>query len=65
VRLHWTAGAVWTTKDFAAIRRLVNTDAKSKSIAEKIGRSSVASYQKANLEGISMSARYAPIEQYA
>jgi hypothetical protein len=35
-------GAVWTTKDFAAIRRLVKTGAMGKTIAKKIGRSVVA-----------------------
>jgi len=49
-------GAVWTTKDFAAIRRLVKTGATGKMIAEKIGRSVVALYQKASVEGISLSA---------
>jgi hypothetical protein len=49
-------GAVWTTKDFAAIRRLVKTGATGKTIAKKIGRSVVALYQKASLEGISLSA---------
>jgi hypothetical protein len=50
-------GAVWTTKDFAAIRRLVKTGATGKTIAKKIGRSVVALYQKASVEGISLSAR--------
>jgi hypothetical protein len=50
-------GVVWTTKDFAAIRRLVKTGATGKTIAEKIGRSVVALYQKASIEGISLSAR--------
>jgi hypothetical protein len=50
-------GAVWTTKDFAAIRRLVKTGATGKTIAEEIGRSVVALYQKASIEGISLSAR--------
>jgi hypothetical protein len=50
-------GAVWTTKDFAAIRRLVKTGATGKTIAKKIGRSVVALYQKASIEGISLSAR--------
>ena len=50
-------GAVWTTKDFAAIRRLVKTGATGKTIAEKIGRSVVALYQKASVEGISLQAR--------
>jgi hypothetical protein len=50
-------GAVWTTKDFAAIRRLVKTGALGKTIAKKIGRSVVALYQKASIEGISLSAR--------
>jgi hypothetical protein len=49
-------GAVWTTEDFAAIRRLVKTGAAGKTIAEKIGRSVVALYQKASVEGISLSA---------
>ena len=50
-------GAVWTTKDLAIIRRLVKTGATGKSIAEAIGRSVVALYQKASTEGISLSAR--------
>jgi hypothetical protein len=50
-------GAVWTTKDFAAIRRLVKTGAPGKTIAKEIGRSVVALYQKASIEGISLSAR--------
>ena len=50
-------GAVWTTKDFAAIRRLVKTGATGKMIAKKISRSVVALYQKASIEGISLSAR--------
>jgi hypothetical protein len=50
-------GAVWTTKDLAAIRRLVKTGATGKTIAKKIGRSVVALYQKASIEGISLSAR--------
>ena len=50
-------GAVWTTKDFAAIRRLVKTGAAGKTIAEKIGRSVAALYQKASVEGISLQAR--------
>ena len=50
-------GAVWTAKDFASIRRLVKTGATGKTIAEKIGRSVVALYQKASIEGISLSAR--------
>src|ERR1700674_4551213 len=50
-------GAVWTTKDFAAIRRLVRTGATGKTIAKKIGRSVVALYQKASIERISLSAR--------
>jgi hypothetical protein len=49
-------GAAWTTKDFAAIRRLVKTGATGKTIAKKIGRSVVALYQKASIEGISLSA---------
>ena len=48
--------AVWTTKDFAAIRRLLKTGATGKTIAKQIGRSVVALYQKASLEGISLSA---------
>src|ERR1700680_1807922 len=52
-------GAVWTTKDFAAIRRLVlvKTGATGKTIAEEIGRSVVALYHKASIEGISLAAR--------
>ena len=50
-------GPVWTTKDFAAIRRLVKTGATGKTIAKKIGRSVAALYQKASIEGISLSAR--------
>ncbi len=50
-------GAVWTTKDFAGIRRLVKTGATGKTIAKKIGRSVAALYQKASVEGISLSAR--------
>jgi hypothetical protein len=42
-------GAVWTTKDFAAIRHLVKTGALGKTIAKKIGRSVVALYQKASI----------------
>jgi hypothetical protein len=49
-------GAVWTTKDFAAIRRLVKTGATGKTIAKEIGRSVVALYQKTSIEGISLSA---------
>ena len=49
-------GAVWTRKDFAAIRRLVKTGATGKTIAEEIGRSVVALYQRASIEGISPSA---------
>ena len=48
-------GAVWTTKDFAAIRRLVKAGATGKTIAKEIGRSVVALYQKASIEGISLS----------
>jgi hypothetical protein len=48
---------VWTTKDFAAIRRLVTTGATGKTIAKRIGRSVVALYQKASIEGISLSGR--------
>src|SRR5712671_5850936 len=47
-------GAVWTTKDLAAVRRLVKTGATGKMIAKKIGRSVVALYQKASIEGISL-----------
>ena len=50
-------GAVWTNKDFAAIRRLVKTGATGKAIAEAIGRSVFALYQKASIEGIALSAR--------
>ena len=50
-------GAVWTAKDFAAIRRLVKTGATGKTIAKEIGRSVVALYQKASIVGISLSAR--------
>jgi hypothetical protein len=50
-------GAVWTTKDFAAIRRLVKAGATGKTIAAELGRSVVALYQKASIEGISLSAR--------
>ena len=50
-------GAAWTTKDFAAIRRLVKAGASGKTIANEIGRSVVAVYQKASVEGISLSAR--------
>ena len=50
-------GAVWTTMDFAAIRRLVKTGATGRTIAEKIGRSVVALYQKTSVEGISLQAR--------
>ena len=50
-------GAVWTTKDFAAIRRLVKTGVTGKTIAKEIGRSVVALYQKASIQGISLSAR--------
>jgi hypothetical protein len=49
-------GAVGTAKDFAAIRRLVKTGATGKTIAEAIGRSVVALYQKASIDGISLSA---------
>lgn len=52
-------GANWTTKDFAAIRRLVKTGATGKTIAKEIGRSVVALYQKASIEGISLSAHSA------
>jgi hypothetical protein len=50
-------GAVWTTKEFAAIRRLVKTGASGKTIAAGLGRSVVALYQKASIEGISLSVR--------
>jgi hypothetical protein len=50
-------GAVWTTRDFAAIKRLVKSGATGKTIAKEIGRSVVALYQKASVEGISLSAR--------
>jgi hypothetical protein len=50
-------GAVWTTKDFAAIRRLVKNGTTGKTIAKEIGRSVVALYQKASIEGISLSGR--------
>jgi hypothetical protein len=50
-------GAVWTTKDCAAIRHLVKTGATGKTIAKKIGRSVGALYQKASIEGISLSTR--------
>ena len=50
-------GAAWTTKDFAAIRRLVKAGASGKSIAKELGRSAGAVYQKASVEGISLSAR--------
>ena len=50
-------GAAWTTKDFAAIRRLVKAGASGKAIAKELGRSVVALYQKASIEGISLSAR--------
>lgn len=46
-------GAVWTTKDIAAIRRLVKSGAAGQTIAEEIGRSIFALYQKASIEGIS------------
>jgi hypothetical protein len=42
-------------KDIAAIRRLVKAGAAGKTIAEEIGRSLVALYQKASIEGISLS----------
>jgi len=47
-------GAVWTTKDTAAIRCLVKAGAKGQTIAEEIGRSLAALYQKASIEGISL-----------
>ena len=50
-------GALWTAKDFAVIRRLVKAGATGKTIAKKIGRSVVALYQKASIEGISLSGR--------
>ena len=49
-------GAVWTAKDFAVIKRMVKSGAKGKEIAQAIGRSVVALYQKASVEGISLSA---------
>ncbi len=49
-------GTIWTTKDLAVIRRLVKTGETGKTIAEEIGRSVVALYQKASIEGISLSA---------
>ncbi len=52
-------GAAWTAKDCAAIRRLAKTGATGKTIAQEIGRSVVALYQKASIEGISLSARRA------
>ena len=52
-------GAAWTTKDIAAIRRLVKTGTTGKAIAEASGRSVVALYQQASREGISLSARRA------
>jgi hypothetical protein len=50
-------GAAWTTKDLAAIRRLVKAGATGKIIAEEIGRAVTALYQKASVEGISLSVR--------
>jgi hypothetical protein len=50
-------GAVWTRKDLAAIRRLLKMGATGKTIAAELGRSVVALYQKASIEGISLSAR--------
>jgi hypothetical protein len=52
-------GVAWTAKDFATIRRLAKTSATGKTIAREIGRSVVALYQKASIEGISLSARRA------
>jgi hypothetical protein len=48
-------GATWTSKDMASIRRLVKAGATGKTIAEEIGRSIFALYQKASMEGISLS----------
>ena len=48
-------GATWTSKDLASIRRLVKAGATGKTIAEEIGRSIFALYQKASMEGISLS----------
>jgi hypothetical protein len=42
---------------FAAIRRLIKTGVTGKTIAKEIGRSVVALYQKASIEGISLSSR--------
>ena len=50
-------GAVWTTKDLATIRRLVKVGATGKTIANEIGRAVTALYQKASVEGISLSVR--------
>ena len=43
--------------DLAAIRRLVKMGATGKTIAAELGRSVVALYQKASIEGIPLSAR--------
>ena len=48
-------GATWTSKDLASIRRLVKAGATGRTIAKKIGRSIFALYQKASMEGISLS----------
>ena len=48
-------GATWTSTDMASIRRLVKAGATGKTIAEEIGRSIFALYQKASMEGISLS----------
>ena len=48
-------GATWTSKDLASIRRLVKAGATGKTIAEEVGRSIFALYQKASMEGISLS----------
>jgi hypothetical protein len=48
-------GATWTSKDMASIRRLVKAGATGKTIAGEIGRSIFSLYQKASMEGISLS----------
>ena len=48
-------GATWTSKDLASIRRLVKAGATGSRIAKEIGRSIFALYQKASMEGISLS----------
>ena len=48
-------GATWTSKDLASIRRLVKAGATANTIAKEIGRSIFALYQKASMEGISLS----------